>query len=152
MYTGGAYSISLPQRQKNVDKDCFGRRDPEPIQSRYILTSLEGSELQWTRVYFRDFASRLPGIRKIFRRSAKDSPLPLGIEPLLYRGWAFQERLLAPSVLHYGKEQVWWECHELLANGTYPDGVPYSQAKSLGVGRPAGAQLLQIPRKTNYFE
>jgi hypothetical protein len=32
-------------------------------------------------------------------------------EPLLQRGWTVQERLLAPHVVHFGRKQVFWECH-----------------------------------------
>jgi hypothetical protein len=32
--------------------------------------------------------------------------------PLLSRGWVFQERLLAPRVLHFGRQELWWECLE----------------------------------------
>jgi hypothetical protein len=32
--------------------------------------------------------------------------------PLLKRGWVFQERLLAPRVLHFGPQELWWECLE----------------------------------------
>jgi len=32
--------------------------------------------------------------------------------PLLGRGWAYQERILAPRVLHFGPDQVVWECRE----------------------------------------
>lgn len=28
------------------------------------------------------------------------------------RGWCFQERLLAPRLLHFGRDQRHWECHE----------------------------------------
>ncbi|KAI1390602.1 HET-domain-containing protein [Hypoxylon trugodes] len=30
--------------------------------------------------------------------------------PLTTRGWCMQERLLAPRLLHFGKEQIFWEC------------------------------------------
>lgn len=30
--------------------------------------------------------------------------------PLLSRGWAYQERLLAPRVLHFGRHELLWEC------------------------------------------
>ncbi|KAI2620888.1 HET-domain-containing protein [Hypomontagnella submonticulosa] len=30
--------------------------------------------------------------------------------PLNSRGWCMQERLLAPRLLHFGKEQMFWEC------------------------------------------
>ncbi|KAI1098272.1 HET-domain-containing protein [Jackrogersella minutella] len=31
--------------------------------------------------------------------------------PLVNRGWCMQERLLAPRLLHFGKEQMFWECY-----------------------------------------
>ncbi|KAL2165946.1 hypothetical protein VTG60DRAFT_3566 [Thermothelomyces hinnuleus] len=34
--------------------------------------------------------------------------------PLLSRAWAYQERLLAPRVLHFGPQEVLWECAQLL--------------------------------------
>ncbi|RYP62384.1 hypothetical protein DL771_009756 [Monosporascus sp. 5C6A] len=30
--------------------------------------------------------------------------------PLLYRAWTYQERLLAPRVLHFGPQELYWEC------------------------------------------
>lgn len=30
--------------------------------------------------------------------------------PLLQRGWASQERILSPRVVHYGPEKLLWEC------------------------------------------
>ena len=44
--------------------------------------------------------------------------------PLNRRAWVIQERLLSPRVLHYGKDQLLWECHELDACETYPHGLP----------------------------
>ncbi|KAI1147314.1 HET-domain-containing protein [Nemania diffusa] len=35
-----------------------------------------------------------------------------GSYPLLLRGWAFQERILAPRVLHFCKQELVWECGE----------------------------------------
>ncbi|KAM7202468.1 hypothetical protein V8F33_002688 [Rhypophila sp. PSN 637] len=34
------------------------------------------------------------------------------IFPLLMRGWAFQERILAPRVLHFCNSELVWECNE----------------------------------------
>ena len=39
--------------------------------------------------------------------------------PVNGRGWCMQERLLAPALLHYGKEQLFWECR---AYHAYEDG------------------------------
>lgn len=44
--------------------------------------------------------------------------------PLNTRAWVVQERVLAPRVLHFGSHQVYWECNEMNACETFPDGVP----------------------------
>ncbi|KAK8043355.1 hypothetical protein PG993_005785 [Apiospora rasikravindrae] len=43
---------------------------------------------------------------------------------LLSRGWVFQERYLAPRVLHFGATQLLWECTTLDACEIYPAGLP----------------------------
>lgn len=45
--------------------------------------------------------------------------------PLVQRAWVLQERLLAPRVVHFGARQVLWECLELEACETYPNGLPF---------------------------
>jgi hypothetical protein len=44
-----------------------------------------------------------------FSREGSFGPEPW---PLLKRGWALQERLLAPRVLHFGEFELLWECIE----------------------------------------
>ncbi|KAH9211719.1 heterokaryon incompatibility protein-domain-containing protein, partial [Leptodontidium sp. 2 PMI_412] len=44
--------------------------------------------------------------------------------PLIRRGWVLQERILAPRIIHFGKTQLFWECHELDSCEMFPDGVP----------------------------
>ncbi|KAL8946878.1 MAG: hypothetical protein Q9222_006783 [Ikaeria aurantiellina] len=43
------------------------------------------------------------------------------------RAWVVQERLLAPRVLHFGRTQLAWECHQVDACETYPAGLPVAQ-------------------------
>lgn len=57
------------------------------------------------------------------------------MEPLFYwddqvtekalnrRAWVIQERILAPRILHFGRSQLLWECCELYASETFPDGI-----------------------------
>lgn len=50
---------------------------------------------------------------KLFIRENPQHPSSeLKTGPLSLRGWPLQERLLAPSVLHFGRDQVLWECNE----------------------------------------
>ncbi|KAF1827128.1 HET-domain-containing protein, partial [Dissoconium aciculare CBS 342.82] len=45
-------------------------------------------------------------------------------EPLYRRGWVFQERMLSPRLLHFGKDQVFWQCLSLSACETATEGLP----------------------------
>jgi len=53
-------------------------------------------------------------------------PVPLTdlVSSLSQRGWVFQERLLSRRVLHLGGSQLLWECNELTASETHPNGLP----------------------------
>lgn len=44
-------------------------------------------------------------------------------QPLLSRGWVLQERLLAPRVLYFGREQVFWECKFAACCKTRPQDI-----------------------------
>jgi len=47
-------------------------------------------------------------------------------QPLNQRGWVLQERILSPRVLHFGSDQLLWECREFVACETYHRGLPPS--------------------------
>ncbi|KAI1211928.1 heterokaryon incompatibility protein-domain-containing protein [Annulohypoxylon truncatum] len=49
-----------------------------------------------------------------------ESDLKLGY--LADRGWAFQEWLLSTRVIHFGRDQVHWECRQLEAYEKFPTG------------------------------
>ncbi|KAJ3574013.1 hypothetical protein NPX13_g4505 [Xylaria arbuscula] len=55
--------------------------------------------------------------------------------PLTKRGWVFQERFLAPCVIHFGPDQVLWECASLVACEAFPQGLP---------------PIVQTPRHTSF--
>lgn len=50
--------------------------------------------------------------------------------PVNKRGWVLQERLLSPRVLHFGSNQLLWECRELDAAEVYPHGLPNALRRS----------------------
>lgn len=43
--------------------------------------------------------------------------------PLVRRAWVFQERVLAPRTLHFGKTQIMWECQTDIFFETWPNGM-----------------------------
>ncbi|KAH6892465.1 heterokaryon incompatibility protein-domain-containing protein [Thelonectria olida] len=51
--------------------------------------------------------------------------------PLQTRGWVFQERFLAPRILHFGEQQLAWECHEISALEMFPKRVPPGMMRGL---------------------
>ncbi|KAK2596446.1 hypothetical protein N8I77_013336 [Diaporthe amygdali] len=44
--------------------------------------------------------------------------------PLNTRAWVLQERYLAPGQLSFTRNQVYWECQELMACEQFPEGMP----------------------------
>ncbi|PVI08227.1 HET-domain-containing protein [Periconia macrospinosa] len=49
---------------------------------------------------------------------------------LYVRGWVFQERMLSPRILHFAKNQVFWDCPSLSACETLPSGLPQPMDKT----------------------
>ncbi|KAF4925691.1 hypothetical protein CGCVW01_v003441 [Colletotrichum viniferum] len=60
--------------------------------------------------------------------------------PLNKRGWVLQERLLSPRVLHFGRDQLYWECRDHAAAECYPEGLP----ETLRNGVPAKFKRLNL--------
>ena len=81
---------------------------------------------------------------------------PLEGEPLSTRGWTLQERLLAPRVLHYASDQMYWECREgIIAEdgATFPPGArrmppltefPLSEEAANAISQSTAPKLGQI--------
>ncbi|KAF2647052.1 putative isomerase YbhE, partial [Lophiostoma macrostomum CBS 122681] len=53
----------------------------------------------------------------------------VGSAPLLQRGWVVQEFILACRVVNFSQNQIYWQCKELSASESYPNGLP----RSMGV-------------------
>lgn len=72
--------------------------------------------------------------------------------PLYRRGWVVQERWLCPRMLHFGAEQIFWECRIASASESVPDFTPYSEdliSGKTGEGRALhetapGAELIGV--------
>ena len=44
--------------------------------------------------------------------NARERPRPLSKQPIVERGWVFQERLLSPRVIHFTDHLAVWECRQ----------------------------------------
>jgi hypothetical protein len=45
--------------------------------------------------------------------------------PLSRRPWVVQEYLFSPRVIHFGSQQIFWECNDLHAGETHPSGLSH---------------------------
>ena len=66
--------------------------------------------------------SHYHGIYALFDAHSWETNVKLA--PLTQRAWVVQERLLSPCVLHFGRDQIAWECQELQACEMFPNGLP----------------------------
>jgi hypothetical protein len=54
----------------------------------------------------------------------------VGDAPVNRRAWVLQERLMAPRVIHFCRDQIAWECCEMDAAECLPEGLPLLQLKA----------------------
>lgn len=105
IYQGSVCTIAATAAS-NSQEGCFWGRSLCVIQHCIVHIDLEGL---------------LPGDYILELENYRDRILEES--PLLQRAWAFQERVLSPRVLHFGKTQFIWECLELEACEKYPGGI-----------------------------
>jgi hypothetical protein len=91
-------------------KGLFRDRQPQSLGSQSVGVNLEGfgpdsrlSECIITDAF-------------LWSRNIADSPLNK-------RGWVFQERLLSPRILHFCRNELFWECREHAACESDPEGL-----------------------------
>ena len=64
--------------------------------------------------------------------------------PLSKRGWVLQERLLAPRVIQFGAEQVFWRCSESFAWESMPRGAFSNKGDPVKYGTNRGDLLQEV--------
>ena len=83
----------------------------------YLTLAATGSYSDDGGLFFRHPKATMPGISRtgidyqIHARPVIDH-MDDAQFPLFKRAWVFQERLLAPRVLHFGRQELFWECNE----------------------------------------
>jgi hypothetical protein len=86
---------------------CFPNRNTSLIKPCTIQTAWVDCQNENYNLYHDSF----------WRYAFKDMPL-------MKRAWVVQELLLAPRILHLTGKQLFWECYDLEACESYPDGIP----------------------------
>jgi hypothetical protein len=82
---------------------CFLERDPKLAQKCRVKLELN----------LRKFKLR-HGLYDLVPRSLWD--VGLYVAPLNRRAWVAQERIMAPRILHFSSNQLFWECTELVSS------------------------------------
>jgi len=72
------------------------------------------------------------------------------ILPLLSRAWAYQERLLSPRVLHFGPQEVFWECMQDLDCECHELKWGETQGKHMGTYI-SSDKVGQLPPKVSHY-
>ncbi|KAF5245780.1 hypothetical protein FAUST_1567 [Fusarium austroamericanum] len=91
----------------NSSQNLFPERDKNLLTPLDITSSWEGEGERRLRIVPADL---------LFAE--------ISLCPLRKRAWVFQEWYLSKRSLILGSMQAWWQCHELLACETFPNGVP----------------------------
>ena len=89
------------------DRGYFTERHVEMIESHTIANPQSNDISQTHIIGYDDFWSN----------SLLDTVLHT-------RGWVYQERLLSPRTIHFGQEQMFWDCRCVMACEAYPEGIP----------------------------
>ena len=109
---------------------CFFDRNPLLVQplvvqatwsGRSLLGSLKESNLSTNKL--------LPGEYCVYRGEWKEE---IENAPLNQRAWVVQERLLAPRIMHFSSQQIYWECRTCRASETLPKGLPERPTFKIG--------------------
>lgn len=65
--------------------------------------------------------------------------------PLNQRAWAFQERILAPRIVHFARDQIWWQCRDHVRSEFFHPEAPY---RLLCVNKPIANKLINVHQST----
>jgi hypothetical protein len=112
---------------------CFKDRNPLLIQplvveatwsGRTLLGSLKESDLSTNKLIAGEYC--------VYRGEWREE---IEHAPLNQRAWVVQERLLAPRILHFSSQQIYWECRTCRASETLPKGLP--ERPTFKIGAPA---------------
>jgi Heterokaryon incompatibility protein (HET) len=92
-----AFITIAATKSLNDEGGCYSTKSP--LNHDYLVSSSDQQNL----VYVRE---------KLLHFDEAEDQQMMSNFPLLTRGWAYQERLLSPRVLHFCHKEIIWECLE----------------------------------------
>lgn len=107
VYSNGDCNIAATSSQDGIE-GLFQSRNPLAIRPTKIPLSRR----------IRKLGERYWAVNaQVWQSNVENAPLNL-------RGWVCQERLLSPRTLHFGRDQLYWECRTQTSCEFYPTGLP----------------------------
>ncbi|KAL7806663.1 heterokaryon incompatibility domain-containing protein [Trichoderma aethiopicum] len=129
-----AYIVISASKSADSEESLFGGVDEQLKPSVISVPSLG----QGAALCFRKSFTHSPGYMD--DRLVKSSSLPT-----FNRGWIFQERLLSSRIVHFGPEELSWECLQTSACQCSPPAVVDSGGGAADVYAPS-AQRIFMPK------
>jgi Heterokaryon incompatibility protein (HET) len=105
IYRNGVFNIAATAANDRAP-GLFQTRDPTTISSFKVKMTWKNHEKDYLLARFNIWNDGIVN------------------QELNRRGWVLQERLLSPRTIHFGT-QIFWECCELQACETWPEGLPF---------------------------
>jgi hypothetical protein len=109
-------------------------RNPQHLWEDEINLNTEGIPRPLDERIPKRFLGFEPLIRRCKIQDASFWDRQLDNAPINRRAWVLQERLLAPRVLHFCKDQIAWECSHIDAAESYPHGISHMELGASTVG------------------
>nr|OQO27333.1 hypothetical protein B0A51_07587 [Rachicladosporium sp. CCFEE 5018]OQO30178.1 hypothetical protein B0A51_03522 [Rachicladosporium sp. CCFEE 5018] len=112
VYSRSMLNISIA-RAESGDEGAFVTRDPSSVTACHVLWQVE----------YHPKSVELTASFWTIRRATQHASAAVRTLPLYFRGWVVQERYLAPRVVHFGSDRIFWECNEEpWIDESFPDG------------------------------
>ncbi|KAJ0413790.1 hypothetical protein BJY00DRAFT_319421 [Aspergillus carlsbadensis] len=136
---------ALPDTIEDAGEDAAAKADWERESARmhrvyggsYVTLSASGSSNCQLGMFLPRTPSRVPVFQfqalhgstrgRIYLESRKRVWQVSEEEPIDYRAWTLQERLLSPRVIKYGAEAVYWECQSV-QHSEFEDAIPMTKS------------------------
>ncbi|ETN40172.1 uncharacterized protein HMPREF1541_04448 [Cyphellophora europaea CBS 101466] len=129
IYAGSYCNIAATNADQEVG--CFRNRPVEIVEPYLVDDPKKASHKNSHVIGYDDF----------WCNSLLDSTLHT-------RAWVLQERLLSPRTIHFGKEQMFWECRQHKACEAYPLGIPTQFSNERTRDWRAGVQMFNPESRT----
>ena len=118
-----AYCNISATNASNSSEGLFFGRNPQLLWENEVNLNTDGIPRPMNERVHKSHLGLEPLIRRCTIHDASFWDRKVDDAPVNRRAWVLQERLLAPRVLHFCKDQIAWECRHVDASESSPYGL-----------------------------